>query len=488
MNTLHAPIHQLRADLDDHKYSAQELSDAYTQRIQEIQPQLNAFITVLSSEEVARRAGYADELMQLRKSSILAGIPYAAKDIFLTRGIRTTAASQILKEYTATYDAAVIEKCSDAVLLGKTNLDEFAMGSSNEYSSFGPVKNPYDLKKVAGGSSGGSAAAVASGSAAFAFGTDTGGSIRLPASFTGTVGFKPTYGRISRYGVISMASSLDTVGYFTQDVHDAALLLEHFSGLDPRDQTSSGTSVGKYVAPLEESIRGLRVGLPKEYVDVEGVDASVRASLEKVKNIVESLGATVHEVSLPHTSYAMAVYYVLCPAEVSSNMAKFDGIRFGKRPLNTKSLEDIYIETRENGFSAEVKRRIMVGTFCLSAAQISASMDSYYVKALKVRRLVKQDFEQAFKDVDVMLCPTSPVLPFAIGERMQDPVAMYLADIYTVPMNLAGVPTVSIPVATERNLPIGMQCIGKDFDEATVLRFARAIEREVQWQRPQLMV
>lgn len=479
---MHAPLHQLRADLDQKKYSARELAQAYAQRIRETQDTLNSFITVLSDEEIQKRAAYADELMSLGKTTLLTGIPYAAKDIFLTQGIRTTAASQILKDYVATYDGTAIEKCADAVLLGKTSLDEFAMGSSNEYSSFGPVKNPYALEYVPGGSSGGSAVSVAAGQAAFAFGTDTGGSIRLPAGFTATVGFKPTYGRISRYGVIAMTSSLDTVGYLTQDVRDAALLLESLAGQDERDSTSSTTPVEKYSEGIEESISGMRIGMPKEYFEIDGLQEPVRRSIEAVRKTLESLGATVVEVSLPHTAYAMAAYYILSPSEVSSNLSKFDGIRFGKRPAGAENLEEIYLQMREGGFSAEVKRRIMLGTFCLSAG----NLDAYYMKALKVRRLATQDFHTAFQKVDVILAPTTPTLPFPLGERMTDPISMYLADSLTIPTSLAGVPSISIPVASENNLPIGAQCIGRLHDERTVLRVARAIERELQWTRPTL--
>ncbi len=481
---MHLPVHQLRADLDAKKYSAQELASSYMKRIHETQKTLNAFITVLSDEEVGKRAAYADELMRVGKTSFLTGIPYAAKDIFLTRGIRTTAASKILKEYVATYDGTAIEKSADAVLLGKANLDEFAMGSSNEYSAFGPVKNPYSLEHVPGGSSGGSAVAVASQQAAFAFGTDTGGSIRLPAGFSSVVGFKPTYGRISRYGVIAMDSSLDTVGFLTQDVRDSAMLLEALAGRDERDSTTIDRPVEKYSEGMEDGVAGMRIGIPKEYFEVDGVQEPVRRSIEDIRALLESLGATVQEVSLPHTRYAMAAYYILTPSEVSSNLAKFDGIRYGTRPLNAKNLDEIYLETRENGFGKEAKRRIMLGAFTLSSNHI----DSYYNKALKVRRLAAQDFENVFKEVDMIVCPTTPTVPFKLGERMTDPVSMYVADSLTIPTSLAGVPALSLPVASHNNLPIGAQCIARLFDERTLFRVARTIERELQWTKPRLAI
>lgn len=483
MNELHKPLHALRKDLDEKRISAFELARAYAQRIAETQETLNSFITVLSNEEIEKRARYADELMSLGKGSVLTGIPYAAKDIFLTRGVRTTAASQILKDYTSTYDAAVIEKCADAVLLGKANLDEFAMGASNQYSSFGVVRNPYALERVPGGSSGGSAAAVASGQAVFAFGTDTGGSIRQPAGFTSTVGVKPTYGRISRYGVVSLASSLDTVGYFAQDIRDAAVLLGAFAGRDELDSTSSDVAVDDYLAHIDEGVKGMRIGVPKEYFEVDGLQDSVRSAIEAVRKTLEANGAELVEISLPHTAYSIPTYYIINPSEASSNLAKFDGMRYGTRP-EASSLDELYVEMREHGFSAEVKRRIMLGTFCLSAG----NLDAYYMKALKMRRLIQDDFIAAFEHVDAILSPTSPTVPFKIGEKTDDPIAMYLADVYTAPMNLSGMPAVSLPVASEHNLPIGAQIIGRLHDERTVFRVARAIERELQWTRPTLAI
>jgi len=465
----------IRKGLDAKEFSVAEVADQYTKRIAATNPQLNSFITVVDGDHVAAHTAHAQAEIDAGNQGPLTGVPYAAKDIFCTRGVRTTGASKILDNYIPPYSATTIDKCRDAVLLGKTNLDEFAMGSSSEYSAYGVTKNPFDLHRVAGGSSGGSAAAVAAGQAPFAFGTDTGGSIRLPAAFCNVVGFKPTYGRISRYGVMPMASSLDTVGTFTRDVADAALLLEQFAGHDPLDSTTSTAAIESYSAALTGDIKGVRVGIPKEYAAVDGMDPVIAKAYSDTRAKLQSLGAEVVDISLPHTEYAMATYYILCPSEVSSNMGKYDGMQYGTRAAG-KSLEEVFLNSREQGIGAEVKRRIMIGTFCLS----SGYYDAYYKKAQQARTLIKQDFTHAFANVDVIFTPVTPVLPFLIGARTQDPIQMYLADLFTIPMNLAGVPALSLPVGSANGLPIGMQVIANQFKESTLLRVAHALEQALR--------
>lgn len=410
--------------------------------------------------------------------STLDGVPIAIKDMIMVQGMRCTAASNILRDYRAPYDATVVTRLKDAgaVLIGKTNMDEFAMGSSSETSCHGPTRNPWNANKIPGGSSGGSAVAVAEGSAIAALGTDTGGSIRQPAAMCGVVGLKPTYGRVSRYGAIAMASSLDQIGPFAKTVDDAALLLSAIEGQDPRDSTSIGLE-DRWRLPktLPASLKGLRIGLPKEYFvgGMEpGVEAAIRTALEKM----ESLGAEIKEVSLPHAGYALAVYYVLMPSEVSANLSRFDGMRYGSR-VDGATLEETYRLSRGRGFGKEVRRRIMLGAYALSAGYY----DAYYLQALKVRRLICDDFRQALTEVDCLVTPTSPNVAWDLGAKMEDPLSMYLADIFTVPVNVAGVPAVSVPCGFSEGLPVGLQVIGNHFDETTVLRVARAYEQAAEW-------
>jgi len=413
-------------------------------------------------------------------------VPIAAKDIFNTAGLRTTCGSHILENYVSPYDATTISriKRQNAVIIGKLNMDEFAMGSSNENSAFGPVRNPWDTNCVPGGSSGGSAASVAARQTAAALGTDTGGSIRQPASHCSVVGLKPTYGRVSRYGVVAYASSLDQVGPVTRDVRDCALLLKAIAGYDPSDSTSVDTPVPDYQAVLDGDLGRVRIGLPKEYF-IDGLDADVRRSVEQAVATYRDLGAEIIDVSLPHTTYAVACYYLIATAEASSNLARYDGVRFGLRAECAEDLIDMYMQSRAAGFGAEVKRRIMLGTYALS----SGYYDAYYLKAQKVRTLIRQDFLEAFEKVDTLLTPVAPTPAFAIGEKVNDPLQMYLSDIYTIPVNLAGTCAMSLPCGfSAAGLPIGMQLIGKPFDEATILHTAHAFEQATEWhkRRPEL--
>lgn len=471
----HWTIREIRATLDKKEATVQEVTQSYLNRINETNAALNSFITV-DTEHTQRHVEHAQKEIDNGNASMLTGVPYAAKDLFCTKGVRTTAASQILNEYIPPYSATSIEKLGDAVLLGKTNLDEFAMGSSNEYSGYGPVKNPYHLDYVPGGSSGGSAASVASGQAPFALATDTAGSIRQPAGMCGVVGFKPTYGRISRYGVIAMSSSLDTVGFMTNTVEDSAILLQEMAGADPLDSTTPDIPVDDYTSELQAGIAGKKIGVPREYMELEGLSPEMRASMEASLKKLENLGAELVDMSMPHTKYSLPAYYVLCPAEVSSNLARYDGIQYGKPSDNAKTLEEVYMKTRNEGFGPEAKRRIMIGTFALS----SGYYDAYYKKALQVRTLIKEDFDEAFKHVDLLFAPTSPFPAFKFGEKNNDPLAMYAADAYTVPANMAGVPGVSLPAGAIGGLPVGMQLFAPQFQEKLLLQAAAAFESAAQ--------
>jgi aspartyl-tRNA(Asn)/glutamyl-tRNA(Gln) amidotransferase subunit A len=406
----------------------------------------------------------------------VAGVPLALKDVLCTKGLRTTAGSKILEPYVPPYDCTPWArlKGSGSVLVGKTNCDEFAMGSSNENSAYGPVRNPWDLERVPGGSSGGSAAAVAAGEAVWALGTDTGGSVRQPAALCGVVGFKPTYGRISRSGLIAFASSLDHIGTFTRDVRDCATLLGAIAGHDPLDATSLPDAVPDYAASLEEGVAGMRIGVVEDWLAMEGIEAGVRDSVRAAIDRLASLGAEVDTVSLPRAEYALSAYYLIAPAECSSNLARYDGVRYGYRAPGS-SVEEMNLRTRGEGFGDEVKRRIMLGTYSLSAGYY----DAYYGQAQKVRTLVIRDFEAAFARFDLLVSPTSPTVAFPLGARTADPLAMYLSDIYTIPANLAGTPAISIPCGLSNGLPVGFQIMGKLLDEATVLRAAHALEREL---------
>ncbi|MBI2962844.1 MAG: Asp-tRNA(Asn)/Glu-tRNA(Gln) amidotransferase subunit GatA [Deltaproteobacteria bacterium] len=458
--------------------SAGEILEACLARIAATEPRLRAFLTV--SGELARsQAREADErLRRGEPRSVLDGIPIALKDVFVTRGVRTTAASRILENFVPPYDATTVARLRErgAVLIGKTNCDEFAMGSSTENSAFGPTRNPWSLDRVPGGSSGGSAVAVAAGQCLGALGTDTGGSIRLPAAYCGVVGLKPTYGRVSRQGIVAYASSLDQVGPFGADVRDAAILLEALAGHDPLDSTSAPLPVPRYQDALRPEADGLRVGVPREYFQ-EGMQPEVESGVREAIAVLESLGAAVEMVSLPHTPYAVAAYYLVATAEASSNLARYDGIRYGRRAA-AKTLLETYRRSREQGFGAEVKRRIMLGTYALSAGYY----DAYYVKAQKVRTLIRRDFDRAFEQCDVLVAPTAPTTAFRLGEKTADPLTMYLSDVLTISVNLAGLPGMSIPCGVDGGgLPIGLQLIGKPFGEESLLRAAYAYEQATDW-------
>src|SRR5438876_885146 len=468
-------IDSVRSAIADSKTSAIALAEAFYAKIESDDPKIGAFL-ILSKERALAKAAQIDDLAQKGKDlPPLAGVPVAIKDVMVTKDVRTTAGSKILGNYVPPYDCTAVARleAAGAVVLGKLNCDEFAMGSSNENSAWKPVHNPRDLSRVPGGCSGGSAAAVAADMAVATLGSDTGGSIRQPASFCGVVGLKPTYGRVSRYGLIAFASSLDHIGPLTKTARDAAIMLRTIAGRDPMDSTSADLPVPDYVAEIDKPVKGLKVGVAKEYFG-EGLEPETRAAIETAIEKLAGLGCEIIEVSLPHTKYAIPAYYLVATAEASSNLARFDGVRYGHRASGARTLSDMYRRSRDEGFGAEVKRRIMLGTYALSAGYY----DAYYLKAQRVRSLLTRDFEDAFKKVDVIVGPTSPTPAFKLGEKVDDPLAMYLADIYTVTANLAGIPGVSIPVGTTKEkLPIGMQIFGKHFDEATILRVAHAHEK-----------
>ncbi len=452
--------------------------EAHLRRIEALDPKVRAFVTVTRESALAQADAAEKRLKAGRPLSLLDGIPLAIKDVICTKGVRTTCSSKILESFVPPYDATVVTRlnAAGAIMLGKTNMDEFAMGSSTENSAFFPTRNPWDLARVPGGSSGGSAAAVAADLAVGALGSDTGGSIRQPAAFCGTVGLKPTYGRVSRYGLVAFASSLDQIGPFARDVHGVALLLQAIAGQDPLDSTSTDVPVPDYLAALGRGIEGLRVGIPSEYF-IEGMDPEVEKAVWDAIEVLKGLGARTEKVSLPHTDYALAAYYLIAPAEASSNLARYDGVKYGYRAAGSKDLIQMYGRTRAEGFGAEVKRRIMLGTYALSAGYYEA----YYGKAQRVRTLVRRDFQQAFERVDVLVCPTAPNVAFKLGEK-GDPLQMYLCDVFTIPVNLAGLPGLSLSGGfTLGGLPIGLQLIGKPFDEATLLRAAHAYEQATTW-------
>jgi len=464
-----------RSAVQERKTSAFAMVKAHYAKIERDDAKIGAFLTfskdraLAKAEEMDALAAKGEELPPL------GGVPVAIKDVMVTRGVRSTAGSKILGNYIPPYDCTAVARleAAGAMVLGKTNCDEFAMGSSNENSAWKPVHNPRDLSRVPGGSSGGSAAAVAADMAVAALGSDTGGSIRQPASFCGVVGLMPTYGRVSRYGLIAFASSLDHIGPLTKTVRDAAIVLRATAGRDPMDSTSADVPVPDYVAELEKPVRGLKIGVAKEYFG-EGLDGEVRKAIEAAIQKLASFGCEIVDVSLPHTKYAIPTYYIVATAEASANLARFDGVRYGYRAAGARTLSDMYRRSRDEGFGAEVKRRIMLGTYALSAGYY----DAYYLKAQKVRALLARDFDEAFKKVDAIVTPTSPTAAFKLGEKVDDPLAMYLADIYTVTASLAGVPGISIPCGeTNDKLPIGMQILGKHFDESTILRVANAYER-----------
>ncbi len=470
-------ITKLSAGLRSGDFSSVELTNHYLQRIHRLDEGLNSFITVTEMQALAQ-AESADKLLAAGEGGVLTGIPIAHKDIFCTQGVRTSCGSRMLDNFISPYDATVVERLAGAgvVMLGKTNMDEFAMGSSNETSYYGAVKNPWDRHKVPGGSSGGSAAAMAARLCAAATGTDTGGSIRQPAALCGITGIKPTYGRVSRYGMIAFASSLDQAGPMAASAEDAALMLQAMAGFDQRDSTSMQQQVPDYSGTLNDSLQGLKIGIPKEYFDA-GLDTGVRQSVEQAIKVYTDMGAEVREVTLPNTGLAVATYYVVAPAECSSNLSRFDGVRFGYRCKDPVDLEDLYKRSRSEGFGDEVKRRILIGAYVLSAGYY----DAYYLKAQKLRHLISEDFKQAFDEVDVIMGPTSPTTAFAMGEKSEDPVSMYLSDVYTIATNMAGLPGISIPCAPVDGMPVGLQIIGNYFDEARLLNVAHQFQQQTQW-------
>jgi aspartyl-tRNA(Asn)/glutamyl-tRNA(Gln) amidotransferase subunit A len=465
---------ELRESISSGRVKAADLADAYYSRIEQVNPRLNVFLS-LTKDRALKQADLVDSAAAKGDPlGPLAGIPLGIKDVLVTRGAPSTAGSKILKNYHPPYDATAVARleAAGAVLLGKLNCDEFAMGSSNENSAYGPVRNPVDPARVPGGSSGGSAAAVAANLAVGTLGTDTGGSIRQPASFCGVVGVLPTYGRVSRYGLIAFASSLDRIGPFAGNVRDAATLLSVIAGHDPCDATSSRAPVADYAAESDQGVEGLRVGVPAEYFS-DGLDSEVREQIESGIQALKAAGCTIKPISLSHTRYAIPAYYLVATAEASANLARFDGVRYGHRSASSATLSDMYSHSRDEGFGAEVKRRIMLGTYALSAGYY----DAYYLKAQKVRRLLANEFLQAFVDVDAIVTPTAPTPAFKIGEKANDPLAMYLADIYTVTASLAGICGVNVPCgATRAGLPIGMQVLAGHFKEGTAFRVARAVE------------
>jgi aspartyl-tRNA(Asn)/glutamyl-tRNA(Gln) amidotransferase subunit A len=468
-------IDAARSAIQERKTTSMALVESFYARIQKEDSAIGAYLT-LTRERALEQADRIDRLAAEGKPlPPLGGVPVGIKDVMCTRGVRTTAGSKILENFIPPHDCTAVARleAAGAVVLGKLNCDEFAMGSSNENSAFHPVRNPRDLSRVPGGSSGGSAAAVAADMAVVTLGSDTGGSIRQPASFCGVVGLMPTYGRVSRYGLIAFASSLDHIGPLAKNVKDAASVLQTIAGRDPMDSTSAEVPVPDYVAEIDKPVSGLKIGMAEEYFG-EGLDPEVRKAVEDAIQVLAKLGCDVVPVSLPHTEYAIPTYYIVATAEASSNLARFDGVRYGYRAKNARTLAEMYRRSRDEGFGAEVKRRIMLGTYALSAGYY----DAYYLKAQKVRALLTQDFDEAFKKVDAIVTPTSPTAAFQLGEKANDPLAMYLADIYTVTADLAGIPGISIPCGqTREKLPIGLQILGKHFDEAAILRIAHAYER-----------
>ncbi len=470
-------IAELSQCLAQGEFSSAELTQAYLDRIAKFDSQINSYITVTADEALAA-AKQADVQIKAGTAGPLTGIPLAQKDIFCTNGVKTTCGSKMLDNFISPYDATVISrfKQAGAVMLGKTNMDEFAMGSSNETSFYGAVKNPWDLNAVPGGSSGGSAAVVAARLAPASTGTDTGGSIRQPAALCGITGLKPTYGRVSRYGMIAFASSLDQAGPMARTAEDCALMMNAMAGFDDKDSTSIEHDVPDYSASLNQSLAGLKIGLPKEYF-AEGLDNNVATAVQAAIEEYKKLGAEIVDISLPNTGLSIPAYYVVAPAECSSNLSRFDGVRFGYRCDNPKDLEDLYKRSRGEAFGPEVKRRIMIGAYVLSAGYY----DAYYIKAQKARQLISQDFKQAFEKVDVIMGPTSPTVAFNLGEKTDDPVTMYLSDAYTIATNLAGLPGMSVPCGFVGQRPVGLQIIGNYFDEARLLNVAHQYQQNTDW-------
>lgn len=480
-NGLHQlTISQASRLLRQRSLSSFELTEACLKRIEQVEDKIHACVTICW-DSALEQAKEADKVISNGEGSPLTGIPVLIKDNICTKGIRTTCSSRMLENFIPPYDATVVAqlKSQKAVILGKTNMDEFAMGSSTENSAFFPTKNPWDLERVPGGSSGGSAAAIATDEAIYALGSDTGGSIRQPAGFCNVVGLKPTYGRVSRFGLVAFASSLDQIGPITKDVTDCATVLNAIAGNDPKDSTTATYPVPDYTRTLISDIKNMRLGIPKEYF-VEGMQPEVKAVLEAALKTLEELGAEIDtNTSLPHTKYALAVYYIIAPSEASANLARYDGVKYGFSYQQTENMWEAMEKTKQIGFGAEVKRRIMLGTYALSAGYY----DAYYLKAQKVRTLIRNEFEQVFQKYDALITPTSPTVPFKLGEKIDDPLQMYLSDVCTLPINIAGLPAISIPAGFIHGLPIGMQIIGKPFGEETILRIAFAYEQATQWHK-----
>jgi len=471
-------IHKAHEGLKNRDFSARELTQALLARIEKVEPKIKAYITV-TSEKALQEAEQADMMIAAGNLTPLTGIPLAIKDVLCTEEITTTCGSKILSNFVPVYDATVVRhlKKAGAITLGKANMDEFAMGSSTENSAFGPSHNPWDLSAIPGGSSGGSAAAVAADECIASLGTDTGGSIRQPAACCGVVGLKPTYGRVSRFGLIAFGSSLDQVGPLTKDVRDAALLMNVLAGYDPQDSTSVNKEVPDYTTFLRPDLKGITIGVAREYF-IEGIDAEVEKAVKEALQVLQGLGAKTIDISLPYTEYALPVYYLIAPAEASSNLARYDGVKYGYRAGKNENLIAMYKKSRSEGFGAEVKRRIMLGTYALSAGYY----DAYYGKASQVRTLIRKDFEEAFKKCDVIVTPTAPTPAFKIGEKTDDPLQMYLSDIFTIPVNLAGIAGISVPCGlTHNRLPIGLQIIAAPFEEGRVLQTAFAYEQNTDW-------
>lgn len=472
-------ITELSADLHNKKISSTELTKHFLDRIKKFDPKLNSIITTTAEQALAAAAA-ADEALAAGKSTALTGIPILHKDIFCTQGVKTSCGSRMLDNFIAPYDATLVTKLKEAgtVMLGKTNMDEFAMGSSNENSYYGAVANPWQLDTVAGGSSGGSAAAMAARLACAATGTDTGGSVRQPAALCGITGIKPTYGLVSRYGMIAYASSLDQAGPMAASAEDCAHLLQVMAGFDPKDSTNAAQEVPQYTQHLNDSLKGLKIGLPREFFSAD-LNPEIAAVVQDAIKELEKLGAVIKEISLPNTHLSIPAYYIIAPAECSSNLARYDGVRFGYRCENPKDLADFYCRNRSEGFGSEVKRRILIGTYVLSAGYY----DAFYVKAQKIRRLIANDFKQALSEVDVILGPTSPEVAFKIGAKNTDPTAMYLNDIYTVSVNLAGLPGLSMPAGFVNNLPVGVQLIGNYWQESKLLNVAHQYQQVTNWHK-----
>jgi aspartyl-tRNA(Asn)/glutamyl-tRNA(Gln) amidotransferase subunit A len=478
-------IHELQEKLKNREISSEEITASVFRRVDAVEDRVRSYITLMR-DSALEQAKEADLRIKKGESEPLTGIPIALKDIICTKGVTTTCGSKILHNFIPPYDATITRKLREAgaVFVGKANMDEFAMGSSTETSHFAITRNPWDLERIPGGSSGGSATAVAADECIASLGSDTGGSIRQPASLCGVVGMKPTYGRVSRFGLIAFASSLDQIGPFTKDVEDCAIMMNAISGYDPNDSTSVPVEVPDYRSFIGKDIKGWKVGIPREYF-VEGIDPEISASVNEAIRVIKNLGAECIDISLPHTQYCLAVYYIIAPAEASSNLARYDGVKYGFRAKDAKDLMDMYKKTRSEGFGAEVKRRIMIGTYALS----SGYYDAYYKKASQVRTLIKRDFEEALKKCDVIVTPTSPTLAFKIGEKMDDPLQMYLSDIFTISTNLAGMPGLSVPCGfSASGLPIGLQFLAGHFEEGKLLRIASAYEKgaKIEKRRPEL--